>query len=252
MSAPDADDAPFFIGWARPDRRLWGFLVLTAVVFFVGAFGTSYLIAATQSDPGNGGRMGRAEVTGIVQAAPYPILHVLESAQYPDGATILLMGQGKNGAQSRVNDLDGQVVRATGAQLNRGDLDGMILRGGANGVQAVDGSGTLPEPEDLGRWRLTGEICDGNCLAGAMRPGTGLAHRACANLCLAGGLPPVFVATDTVGDSAFFLVAGPDGGPMPDALLDFTALLVRAEGRVERHGSMNVFLVEPDSVELAR
>lgn len=256
MSA-DRNDTPFFIGWATPDRRLWPFLLAVAVVAFVASFSIAYVVAATQDDPGVGGRMGRVEALGVLQTQPYPILHVLESDQFEPGTTVLLMGQGKNGAQGRADPLDGQIVQVSGARLNRGELNGIILRGGQNGLtvaedaMAAAGEGTLPEAEDLGRWRLTGEICDGNCLAGAMRPGTGLAHRACANLCILGGLPPVFVATDTVGGSEFFLVADTNGNPMSEAMLDYTALLIQAEGRVERRGGMNVFLIDEATVELA-
>lgn len=254
----DPNDTPFFIGWATPDRRLWPFLLAVAVLAFVASFSIAYVVAATQDDGGAGARMGRVDVLGVLQSQPYPILHVLESDQFDTGATVLLMGQGKNGAQGRADPLDGQLVRVSGTRLNRGDLDGIILRGGQNGVMLAEdamvaaGVETMPVAEDLGRWRLTGEICDGNCLAGAMRPGTGLAHRACANLCILGGLPPVFVATDTVGGSEFFLVASADGTPMSDAMLDFTALLIEAEGRVERHGAMNVFFIDETTVELAR
>ncbi|GAB5445270.1 hypothetical protein [Gymnodinialimonas sp.] len=251
MSA-DRDDTPFFIGWATPDRRLWPFLLAVAVIAFVASFSIAYVVAATQDDPGAGGRMGRVEALGVLQTQPYPILHVLESDQFEPGTTVLLMGQGKNGAQGRADPLDGQIVRVSGARLNRGELNGIILRGGQNGLMvADDATGTVPEAEDLGRWQLTGEICDGNCLAGAMRPGTGLAHRACANLCILGGLPPVFVATDTVGGSEFFLVADADGNPMPDSMLNYTALLIEAEGRVERRGGMNVFLIDETTVGLA-
>lgn len=250
-------DTPFFIGWATPDRRLWPFLIAVAVLAFVASFSIAYVVAATQDDPGAGGRMGQVQALGVLQTQPYPILHILESEQFAPGTTVLLMGQGKNGAQGRADPLDGQIVRVSGARLNRGELNGIILRGGSNGVMFAEdamvaaGVGTVPEAQNLGRWRLTGEICDGNCLAGAMRPGTGLAHRACANLCILGGLPPVFVATGTVGGSEFFLVADADGRPMPDRMLDYTALLIEAEGRVERHGGMNVFLIDADTVVLA-
>lgn len=254
----DPNDTPFFIGWATPDKRLWAFLGAVAVLAFAASFAIAYLIAATQNDPGQGGRMGQVQALGVLQTQPYPVLHILESEQFEAGTTVLLMGQGKNGAQGRADALDGQIVQVNGVRLNRGELNGIILRGGQNGVMFAEdamvpsGEGTLPDAEDLGRWRLTGEICDGNCLAGAMRPGTGLAHRACANLCILGGLPPVFVATDTVGGSEFFLVADADGGPMPAAMLDVTALLIEAEGRVERHGGMNVFLMDANTVELAQ
>lgn len=246
------EEEPFFIGWATPERRSWGFLatVSAAILLIAGSF--SYLVAATQDDPGDGGRMGPATAIGILETQPYPVLHVLESDQYDTGATILLMGQGKNGAQRQAAELEGGIVIASGVRMSRGELDGMILRGGARGLTLDMEGMRMPGTEDMGRWRLTGELCDGNCLAGAMRPGTGLAHRACANLCILGGLPPVLVATDSVGGSEFFLVGGPDGGPMPEELLDFTGVLLEAEGRVERRGGLNVFLVDPETVVLAR
>ncbi|MEL6236793.1 MAG: hypothetical protein AAFR46_20540, partial [Pseudomonadota bacterium] len=98
------------------------------------------------------------------------------------------------------------------------------------------------------RWRLVGEICDGKCYAGAMRPGTGLAHKACAILCLDGGVPPVFVATDEVEGAQFMMLAGPDGGAVPDAVLQQTAILVTADGEIERRGDLLVFRIDPDSV----
>ena len=112
--------------------------------------------------------------------------------------------------------------------------------------------GDTPEiaVEDLGRWKLTGEICDGKCLAGAMRPGRGLAHRACANLCLVGGVPPVFVSSAPIDDEEFLLIGGPDGGPLPAAMLEYTALYISVEGRIERRGGMLVFLIYPDTVEV--
>ena len=83
-----------------------------------------------------------------------------------------------------------------------------------------------------------------------MRPGTGLAHRACANLCLVGGVPPVFVSSAPVEGEEFLLIGGPDGGPLPEALLDVTALYISVEGRVERRGDLLVFLIDPASIEV--
>lgn len=253
MKVPNTERS-FFIGWAPPTPALRPFLVAVAVLLCLAAFFAAYAIGATQNDPGDGGRIGRAMAVGVVETAPYPILHILDSEDFETGETILLMGNGKNGAQRQADPLNGQVVVVNGFHLARGELSGMILRGGQNGMAAAEAvePQSVPEPEDLGRWRLSGEICDGNCYAGAMRPGTGLAHRACANLCILSGLPPVFVATDQVAGSEFFLIGGPDGGPIPEELLDHTGTLVQADGRVERRGSMNVFLIEPDSVEFIR
>ena len=124
------------------------------------------------------------------------------------------------------------------------------VRGGAEGLQVAEGEAALPEAVPLGRWRLAGEICDGKCLAGAMRPGRGLAHKACANLCLIGDIPPVFVSTQPVEGSEFLLVLDRNGGPMPKAAYDYIAQFVSVEGEVARHGDLLVLKMDADTLEL--
>jgi hypothetical protein len=138
--------------------------------------------------------------------------------------------------------LVGQRVAAEGYVLARGDIAMLVL-----GAELVVRPGPAPAPpvERLGRWRITGEICDGKCAAGAMRPGTGLGHRACATLCLDGELPAVFVATAPVGGSVFLLLGGADGGPMPAALRPRIGQRITLEGAVEWRGGILVFLAEP-------
>ena len=247
---------PFFVGWAAPPQGLRGFLIWVAagLVGLFAAFG--YLLAATQDDPGDGAfrfDLNRQTVVGVLESRPYPVIHVLESERFPEGHTLLLSGIGKLGAQDRGAALDGRVVRASGILLKRGDLDMLQLRAGAEGLSAAEATeATPPEARPLGRWRITGEICDGKCYAGAMRPGRGLAHKACANLCLTGGVPPVFVATDKIDGTPFLLMADAVGGPVTDEVLDHTATLVEIEGEVERRGALLVFRIDPESIRLAR
>ena len=85
-----------------------------------------------------------------------------------------------------------------------------------------------------------------------MRPGTGLAHRACANLCLLGDVAPVFVSSGPVDGSEFFLISDEDGKAVTNELLDYTAIFVEVEGDVERHGGMLVFKISPDTIKVAK
>ncbi len=247
---------PFFIGWAAPPKSLRGFLVRVAggLVGLFAALG--YLLAATQDDPGDGAfrfDWNRQALVGVLESRPYPVIHVRESERFPVGHTLLLSGNGKLGAQDRSAALDGRVVQASGIVLKRGDLDMLQLRAGAEGLSAVEAESAVPPTaRPLGRWRITGEICDGKCYAGAMRPGRGLAHKACANLCLTGGVPPVFVATDEIAGTPFLLMADADGGPVTDEVLDHTATLVEIEGAVERRGALLVFRIDPESIRPAR
>ncbi|MEM1267644.1 MAG: hypothetical protein AAGI50_16685 [Pseudomonadota bacterium] len=249
-------EKPFFVGYLPPPPALRSFLIVT-ILSLLALFGVISLgVATTQPDPGPGRLAGRATVTGVLQTLPYPWVHVTEGTELlPAGTPVLLSALNKAGVQGRTEGLDGALVQVSGVQTLRGDMELLQLRGGTNGLSALDGA-TPPEMpfevEDLGRWRVEGEICDGKCYAGAMHPGTGLAHRACANLCLLGGVPPVFVSAAPVAGEDFLLIADADGGPVTDLVLDHVAVYVSVEGRIERRGGLLVFLLDTDTLKALR
>ena len=245
---------PFFVGWGKVPKALKNFLMLSTVSFVVSFAVAAFAISATQTDTGSGAFMGRANAIGVLRVDPYPVLHVIESDKFETGDVVLLSGGGKRGVFNRAVGLDGEVMQISGLRMARGDLDGLQLRGGMRGLSGA----TNPDPDfeievtQLGRWKLTGEICDGKCYAGAMRPGNGLAHKACANLCLIGDVPPVFVSSGPVDGEEFMLMAGADGKRLGDEILDFTATYVEIEGDIERRGNMLVFKIDTDTLRLAQ
>jgi hypothetical protein len=81
-----------------------------------------------------------------------------------------------------------------------------------------------------------------------MRPGAGLAHKACASFCVLGGVPPVFVATAPVDRSIFMLIAGEGDEPMPDALRHLIGVRVTLDGDAERIGDLIVLHVDAKTV----
>lgn len=247
-------ETPFFVGYLAAPAGLRRFLLTAGISLVVFLSGFGLLIGATQDDPGDGAfrfDYGRQTVTGVIEMLPYPLLHVTQgSDQIETGQTLMLAAPGKMGVMAMAAPFDGLVTTASGVLLERGDLDMMQLRGGRQGLIEAEGSGTAPAPEPLGRWRLAGEICDGKCLAGAMRPGRGLAHKACANLCLIGDIPPVFVSTQPVEGSEFLMVLGPDGGRLPDTAYDYVAQFVSVEGDVARHGDLLVLRLDPASIRV--
>ena len=154
----------------------------------------------------------------------------------------MLTVPGKRSVKRPGRKLFGQVVDASGFLFQRGDIDMLQVQGKGSLKAAAAGEGEPPPeftpapPESLGRWRLIGEICDSKCHLGAMRPGNGLSHKACANLCISSGAPPIFVTADegAVEGETFLLMADRDGGPLPDRFRDYVAVLVELEGEVER------------------
>lgn len=142
------------------------------------------------------------------------------------------------------------MVEVGGVFVRRGDIEMLLI--GSNGAKA--GADHLPgfhpaPSEVLGRWRLTGEICDGKCYGGAMKPGRSLAHKACANLCIIDGLPPVLVMELPVEGATVVLLADEGGGPMPAALLHLTAVPIQLEGQLESRDDLLIFRVDQRSVQ---
>lgn len=248
-------DRSFFVGYLPLPKPMRGFY-LAVIALVVAVFGTAgFLLGAGQDAPEPAGfrfDLGRQTLTGVVEMLPYPVFHVTEgSPDIPAGRSILLSGQGKRGIDADLAPMAGGLALISGVALDRGTIRMVQLRGGANGLSAVEGPAPEIPIEPLGRWRVTGEICDGKCLSGAMRPGRGLAHKACANLCLLGGVPPVFVSTQPIAGTDFLLVTGLDGTALPEAAYDRIGQYVTFEGDVTRHGEMVVVAMQAETLELA-
>jgi hypothetical protein len=225
----------FFVGWAGrlPRAHVW-FLARVCGGALLGFVLLAVALARSIDDPGTGGfdwDAGEMTLRGVATALPYPALRL------PDGHAILLAGVGKSGVDLP-SSVDGHMVEARGVMIRRGTLEMLQVNGD---LHAVDGTAAPASPEQLGRWRITGEICDGKCESGAMRPGNGIAHRACANLCLIGGVPPVFVTTAPVEGTSFLLLGDTAGAALPDLARDLVGLRVVLEGSLERRADLLVF-----------
>lgn len=244
MSPPD-----FFIGWDRRSgsadfRFLAGvagaILVLLAVL---GGVAGRFLpreasLFALSAPPRPAPPVESVTLHGRVSLRPVPTLFVAPEAATPRVHTVLLSGEGKRGPALAAGFADGAMVSVTGLLLRRGSIDMLVV--GEELQPLAETSIAVPAPVSLGRWRVAGEICDGKCQAGAMQPGQGLSHRACAALCLIGGVPPVLVTADPVAGSQFLLLADVDGGaaPAPGRLAGVPLIL---EGEVERRGDLLIF-----------
>jgi hypothetical protein len=224
---------PFFVGWSgRSATPLLGFLVSLMVALIAGFGALAFALGVVADDPGGGDYTGDKDISGVLIADPYPMI-VTDT----DHHTILLSGGGKRGVQAEARPLDGKHVRATGTGVKRGDRDLLLVAD----LTEAPGDATPPGRESLGVWRLTGEICDGKCSLGVMRQGNKPAHKACANVCLLGGVPPVFITTAPLFGTRYLLMGDPGGHGLPDAFRDHVAVTSRMDGTVERVGDALVF-----------
>jgi hypothetical protein len=250
----DADRDPHFIGWLPIPRALARFLLPVAAGLVVAAAIVAVLIAPAQRSPG-AARWNDDSTTleGIVYAEPYAMLR---AATGPNGEvqTILLVEEGKFGAKDRVQPFDGQPVRVTGTLLHRDGRRMLEIAAGESGLAPID----MPAERQFSLWRaapvsrgrvvLDGEIVDSKCYLGAMKPGEGITHKGCAVLCLRGGVPPMFVTRDSAGHTTYYLLTGPDGGPMPPSFLELVGEPVRLEGLLESWDELFVLKVAAEAV----
>ncbi|MBX2853872.1 MAG: hypothetical protein KTR21_02730 [Rhodobacteraceae bacterium] len=255
MSEVHREKDDFFVGYmGRLPEATRGAITAFVVCFLAAFVGGALALGAAQGDPGEAGPAGAVTLRGVIYAQPYPHLRMPPEAGRPLGRTIALnSARGKRGVQAEATELFGQTVEVTGGRLLRGEVETLQVgwRRGAHRIVAVEEemASRLTPVEPLGRWRIAGEICDSKCYLGVMRPGRGLAHKACANLCVIGGAPAVFVAAGPIEGDEFLLLADAGGGPLPPAYRDLTALLISVEGELERRGELLVFKVDLSTAE---
>lgn len=251
MSAPiirPESGGDLFIGWAKApaaDRR---FLVAALPLALAGAAGAGWALATAQEDPGAGAwRIGEtARLTGALVAAPYPLLRVADAAAPFGVRSHLIVARGKCASALRLPDGDGRLYTIVGAPIERGSRR-MIEVPLALDRWLFPADGAIPPPpivEPLGRLRLAGEILDSKCFFGVMRPGRGRTHKACASLCIRGGVPPAFWAPGRRGEEAVLLLTDAAGGPAGAAVLPFVAEPVAVEGEIVRVDDLLQFRVE--------
>ena len=176
-----------------------------------------------------------AEYTGVVHAVPYPMLRWTDDTGRIVSA--LLVDEGKFGAREELASMDGRPVTVEAHVLRR---DGRVMlelvAGSEIKAPSTSTDATPPSVERLGSATLRGEIMDAKCFLGAMKPGEGLTHRACAQLCVSGGIPPALVTIDANGNRSYFLVTR-GGAKANDLVLEHMGRPVEIRGTLGRIGA---------------
>ncbi|MFN3960429.1 MAG: hypothetical protein ACK4NP_11005 [Parvularculaceae bacterium] len=246
---PPQRDDEMFIGWAGApavDRR---FLIGALPLTLAGTTGLGWLVASELDDPGAGRWAQGAThvVDGVLSATPYPMIRLADGAAPFGLRSVLIVAQGKCTSGLRLAEMDGRPVRASGVLIERKDrrmLEVPLSVGRwLEPLPVTGGAGALASPaiESLGRVRLAGQIMDSKCFFGVMRPARGKTHKACAALCIRGGIPPSFWARDASGRESVLLMTDANGGALSDEILPLVADPVQAEGEIVRVGDLLQF-----------
>jgi len=233
----------FYVGYLKTPLRLIRFLAFVSILVVLLADGLALVLYRLQADRPSGrwGENGEIAISGTLVARPYPMVMVAASADRP-ARVALLVSVGKVGAPATARDLDGKAVTVYGYPLLRDDLTVLQLSRDLNDAAANEAPRAIPVVE-LGVRTLTGQIEDAKCFFGAMNPGEGKVHKACASLCLLGGIPPLFITRDAQGHITYRILADEDGGPISDLAADRASEVLTLTGKLSRLGAIEVFAV---------
>lgn len=223
----------FYVGYLPLPARHRKALMLGVPVAMVLLVAGVIAMGLAQRDPGGGiWESGEARPwEGTLVADPFPRL-------VTDDGTLFLVEFGKIGSQDRTEGLVGKRVRASGWLLERDGRRIVELEHGDESLVEIAQGDAVASPIVLGDRTFVGEILDFKCYLGAMKPGDGKAHKACATLCISGGIPPSLVVRDDTGNVRHFIVIAESGGRADDLILDVVAEPVRVTGQVERRGDV--------------
>lgn len=252
------DQQEMFIGWAPAptvDRRfLFGALPLG----LLGGGAASWYIASELDDPGAGAWLTNAthKITGMLSMRPYPMIRIADPGAPFGMRTVLVVAQGKCTSALKLADLQDQTVMASGVLIERKNRQMLevppFLQDWLSVIDAKapnEEELRTPPIDSLGRVRLSGMIMDSKCFFGVMRPAHGKTHKACASLCIRGGIPPSFWARSGNGRESVLLMTDAHGGPMPDDILPLVADPVAVEGEIVRVGDLLQLRADADAYQ---
>jgi hypothetical protein len=183
---------------------------------------------------------------GTIEARPIPFL-LVEKPEKNNGLPAFerfpLVATGKHGFNA--DSFDKRRVKLKGTLVYRDNLR-MIEVADEPVVKSSESLFPVEEkPELLGKFTLQGEIVDSKCYLGVMNPGRSKPHRDCAALCLRGGIPPLFIVKDLVGNISELWLISDQGESLNGEILDFVAEPLEISGEVSRTGDQLFFKIDP-------
>jgi len=173
-------------------------------------------------------------ITGYLTVDPYPVLHFSGESQ----RSVILVDEVKKSATEIAAPFADQWVSVSGYFVESGDWSLLQLSASSIFKPTTPRKNTQFQKQKLAEVTLDGEILDSKCFLGAMKPGYGKVHRACASLCLRGGIPPMFYVKQPSGNAIAYMLTNPDGSSASIKLAQHVAVPVRLKGQLEQRGDM--------------
>ena len=251
-------DDEFYVAHFPTPAGIKRFYWLVVPLLLVLAAVFAYLVSSQQKMAGEGqwDLTQTQTISGFLSMDPYPVLQVPGSPvqggqdQGSEPHSVILVQQGKMSADDFAFEVAGNFVSIKGFPIERGGWS-MLELTSASDIEVVASPAEFrpPEPVALEQVRLAGEIVDSKCFLGVMKPGSGKVHRACAAMCLAGGMPPMLVVTNPEGERYGYLLVSSSGASLSLQLAELAAIPVSVSGRLEQRGDLIYLYVDPDGIQ---
>ena len=253
------DQQDFYIGWmSKAPPGFAKHVKKVLLILFPAALIVAYLLSTSQNKFSTASfEYGKlTEVKGIYYNNPIPMLKVFDKNNL--SITIPLVGYGKHGAETAIMELE----KEKGVSLNGKEvtLKGTLIYGDGKTLLQVDKnddpivnigaeSTVQLQQKDLGTQTIRGEIIDPKCYFGVMKPGEGKVHRDCAIRCILGGIPPVLHVQNEKGESNYYLIVGPNGEKINEAVQDIVAEPVSIEARVVQQDDWIILYTDKEKIK---
>lgn len=234
----------FYVGYLPAPESIRRFVRIVVAIVLLIVAGAAVVIASMQREPGSGVWHDSQYQTfeGGILAQPYGMLLIA-------GQPHLLVTEAKAGLTDRVRSLHGQKVKLRGTLLERDGRRLIAVPDAADAIQPGGHATFDPPVNQTGPMvRLVGEIIDPKCYIGAMKPGGGKTHKACAALCLRGGIPPMFVTRNPDGSESYHLIVGQEPEALLEACIRYVGEPVSISGRTGALGDLATIEFHPDQI----
>ncbi|NEQ50943.1 MAG: hypothetical protein F6K11_12550 [Leptolyngbya sp. SIO3F4] len=237
----------FYIGYAPVPPSVRRLLLWFIPVLVICILGLAIIAPSLHFDQANPGQIkGSQEFEGLLLAEPSPHL-LVPNPEAPDEPFKVYPLSGLNKMLPRPNIMEnaGSWVKLKGLLVSRQPYE-MLAAQSAEPIELPAGAARIEEQTvSLGEFAIAGEIVDGKCYPGIMKPGRTKTHRGCAIRCISGGVPAVFRAGNKSGKSLYFMLSDLDGSAVNDRVLNMVADPIQITGEVLQYGDFFILKADP-------
>ncbi|NEZ62468.1 hypothetical protein D0962_06680 [Leptolyngbyaceae cyanobacterium CCMR0082] len=242
----------FYIGYAPVPPSVRRLLLWFIPVLVLCVLGLAIIAPPLHFDQANPGQVIKKSQVfeGLLLAEPSPHL-LVPNPEVPDQPFKVypLSGLSKMLPGAAVMKNAGSWVKLEGTLVRRPPYE-MLAARSAETIDIPAGAERVEEQTvSLGEFAIAGEIVDGKCYPGIMKPGRTKTHRACAIRCISGGVPPVFRSENSSGQSLYFMLSDLKGEAVNSRVLNMVADPIKITGEVMQYGDSFILKADPATYE---